>query len=91
MPTSRGTVERVGLAWSDDSDGNYEVYFQSFDAGNYPQAPPQRLTEAPTDSLIPAILPWRDGFAVAWNEVTLSSADMHDDATRGEVLFMTVR
>jgi hypothetical protein len=82
--------QRVGLAWSDDSDGNFEVYFQSFD-GNYPQGAPQRLTETPTNSLIPAITPWRDGFAVAWDEVTPGVASMHDDATRGEVLFMTVR
>jgi hypothetical protein len=83
--------QRVGLAWSDDSDGNYEVYFQSFDAGNYPQSAPQRLTETPTNSLIPAITPWGDGFAVAWDEVMPGAEGMHDDATRAEVLFMTVR
>jgi hypothetical protein len=83
--------QRIGLAWSDDSDGNYEVYFQSFDAGNYPQSAPQRLTESPTSSLIPAIKPWRDGFAVAWDEVAFSAAGVHDEATRAEVLFMTVR
>jgi hypothetical protein len=83
--------QRVGLAWSDDTDGNYEVYFQSFDAGNYPQLAPQRLTETPTNSLIPAITPWGDGFAVAWDEVTPGAEGMHDEATRAEVLFMTVR
>jgi hypothetical protein len=83
--------QRIGLAWSDDTEGNYEVYFQSFDAGNYPQSPPQRLTETATNSLIPAIAPWRDGFAVAWDEVTPGAAGMPDEATRAEVLFMTVR
>jgi hypothetical protein len=83
--------QRIGLAWSDDSNGNYEIYFQSFDAGNYPQSAPQRLTETPTSSLIPAIKPWRDGFAVAWDEVAYSPAGVHDEATRAEVLFMTVR
>ncbi len=83
--------QRIGLAWSDDTDGNFEVYFQSFDAGNYPQSEPQRLTETPTNSLIPAIKPWRDGFAVAWDEVTPGAVSMHDDETRAEVLFMTVR
>jgi hypothetical protein len=83
--------QRIGLAWSDDSHGNYEVFFQSFDAGNYPQAAPQRLTETPTNSLIPAIKPWRDGFAIAWDEVAPSAAGVHDEATRAEVLFMTVR
>ena len=83
--------QRIGLAWSDEIDGNFEVYFQSFDAGNYPQAEPQRLTETPTNSMIPAIKPWRDGFAVAWDEVTPGAAGMHDETTRAEVLFMTVR
>jgi hypothetical protein len=82
---------RVGLTWSDDSDGNYEVYFQSFDAGHYPQSAPQRLSETPTNSLIPAIKPWGDGFAVAWDELAPGAAAVHDDALRAEVLFMTVR
>ena len=30
--SSLGIAERVGLAWSDDSSGNYEVFFQPFDA-----------------------------------------------------------
>ena len=82
---------RIGLAWSDESHGNYEVYFQSFDGGDYPQSAPQRLTDTPTNSLIPAIKPWGDGFAVAWDEVAPSAAGIHDEATRAEVSFMTVR
>jgi hypothetical protein len=83
--------QRIGLAWSDDSDGNYEVYFQSFDSGRYPQSPPQRVSETPTNSLIPAIKPWRDGFAVAWDELAPGAAAEHHEGTRAEVLFMTVR
>lgn len=82
--------QRIGLAWSDDSEGNYEVYFQSFDAGNYPQAAPRRMTETATNSLIPAIKPWGDGFALAWDEVAPAAAGVHDEATRAEVLFSLV-
>ncbi len=82
--------QRIGLVWSDDSDGNYEVYFQSFDAGNYPQGAPRRLSETPTNSLIPAIKPWAAGFALAWDEVAPAAAGVHDEATRAEVVFSLV-
>ena len=60
--------DRIGLAWSDDSDGNYEVYFQPFDAGGAALAPARRLSDTRKSSVIPAIKPWRDGFALAWDE-----------------------
>jgi hypothetical protein len=83
--------QRIGLAWSDDSGGNYEVYFQSFDAANYPQDGPRRLTDTATHSLVPAIEPWQDGFAIAWDEVEVGNEDLHDPTTRAEVLFTTVK
>jgi hypothetical protein len=82
---------RIGLAWSDNSGGDYEVFFQSFDAASYPQGPPQSLTDTPTQSLIPAIEPWGEGFAVAWDEVTPGEEGAHDATTRAEVLFTVVR
>jgi hypothetical protein len=83
--------ERIGLAWSDDSSGNYEVFFQPFDAAGSPLAPPRRLSDTPSNSLIPAIEPWRDGFALAWDEVVPSPAGALGDDTRAEVVFTTVR
>jgi hypothetical protein len=83
--------DRIGLAWSDDSSGNYEVFFQSFDAAGSPLASPRRLSDTPTNSLIPAIVPWRDGFALAWDEVVPSPAGALGDETRAEVVFATVR
>ena len=41
--------------------------------------------------MIPAIKPWRDGFALAWDEVELGARSAHDDNTRAEVVFTTVR
>lgn len=77
---------RLGLAWSDDSDGSYEVYFQPFGLDG-PLAAPRRLTSNATDSLIPAIRPWRERFALAWNEVAPGPRGAHDARTRSEVMF----
>jgi hypothetical protein len=79
--------ERIGLAWSDDSGGNYEVFLQSFDGHGHPAGPHHRLSDTPTNSMIPAIEPWRDGFALAWDEVI--PAPKED--TRAEVVFTMVR
>jgi hypothetical protein len=78
---------RIGLAWSDDSSGSHEVYFQSFAENGKPLGDAARLTNNPTSSLIPAIKPWRDGFALAWTEVTLGGNGAHDPETRSEVMF----
>jgi hypothetical protein len=83
--------DRVGLAWSDNTAGNYEVFFQPFDAAGNALAPARALSDTPTSSLIPAIEPWRDGFALAWDEVALGSSSAASDSTRGEVVFTTVR
>jgi hypothetical protein len=80
-------ADRIGLAWSDDSGGNYEVFFQSFDRDGHPAGQQQRLSETPTSSMIPAIEAWRDGFALAWDEVIPAPKE---DA-RAEVVFTTVR
>lgn len=68
----------IGLVWSDDSDGGqYDVYLQRFSAAGSATASPVRLARTDTDSLVPAIVPWREGFAVAWNEYERASGDGH--------------
>jgi len=69
---------QVGLAWSDDSDGQDEIYFQRFDRAAMPTEPSRRLTQNRSSSLIPAIRPWRSGFALAWNEY-VGGRRSHDD------------
>ena len=59
---------RIGLAWSDDTNGQHEIYFQLFDWGARPLVPARRITRNGTASLIPAIAGLPDGFALAWNE-----------------------
>lgn len=64
----RWNGDRLGLAWSDDTEGQHEVYFQSFDAAGEPRGSARRLTRNGTSSLIPAIRPFRRGFALTWGE-----------------------
>jgi hypothetical protein len=80
---------RIGLSWSDKVGAQHEVFFQSFDAAGAPIAQAQRLTENVTWSLVPAIQPWRDGFAMAWNEYAPASVEVHVGAS--EVFFAAVR
>jgi hypothetical protein len=83
---------RYGLAWSDDSEGSYDVYFQSFRAADgAPEAPIRRLTTTRAASLIPAIRPFENGFAVAWTEVTRPGQGMHDAAARAEIMLSAIR
>lgn len=60
--------DRLGLAWSDKIEGQHELYFESFTAEGVPREPAHRLTQTATWSLVPAIRPRRDGFALAWTE-----------------------
>ena len=60
--------DRLGLAWSDKTDRQHELYFASFTAEGMPREPAQRLTHNATWSLIPAIRARRDGFVLAWTE-----------------------
>lgn len=76
---------RVGLAWSDKTPGAHEIYFQTFDGGGMPLESARRLTRTNAWSLVPAIRPWRNGFALAWTEYLPASGEAHDGT--GEVSF----
>ena len=78
--------DRLGLTWSDNTVGDYEVYFEPFNADGTSAAPARRITTTQPESLVPAIRPWRDGFAVAWSEVIFGKGGAHADDTRSEVL-----
>lgn len=84
----------VGLAWCDNSiRRQHEVYLATFDARGASIGPAIRLTDNPSSSLIPAIRPWRDGFALVWNEFVAGKADVdgHGDDGRSEVWSAFVR
>jgi hypothetical protein len=60
--------DRVGLAWSDASPGQAEIYFSAFDPQGQRIGQMQQVTKTAAASQIPCIRAWRDGFALAWNE-----------------------
>ena len=64
-------ADRLGLAWSDDSSRQHEVFFQAFDALGHSIGERRQITHTPSASLIPAIRPWNAGFILAWNETDL--------------------
>jgi hypothetical protein len=80
--------DRLGLAWSDRTPGQHDVFFASFDSSGAPRQPARRLTRNATWSVVPAIQPRGDGFALAWNEYAPASVEVHDG--RSEVFFTTV-
>lgn len=80
--------DRLGLAWSDKVSGQHEIYFESFDANGMSRGAARRLTESSTWSLVPAIQPRRDGFALAWTEYAPESVEGHKGTA--EVFFLSV-
>ena len=80
--------DRIGLSWSDKMSGQHEVYFQSFDRTGTPREPARRLTNNATWSLVPAICPDGQGFALAWNEYQPETVEVHNGSS--EVFFLSV-
>ena len=82
---------RFGLAWCDNTGGQHEIYFQAFDAQGKADGEAKRLTDNATDSLIPAIKPSGERFALVWNEYVGSRKDEHgSDDARSELAFALV-
>jgi hypothetical protein len=79
----------LGMAWSDNTEGQHEIYLQFFDVGGRELTMAERQTETPRASLVPAIQPWRDGFALAWNEYE-QPAESHGSTGKSEIAFTVV-
>ena len=80
--------DTVGLAWCDDTVGQHEIHFARFDATGTRRGDIRRLTDTTPDSLIPAIRPWRSGFALVWIEYV--GSDEHDARGRSQVLMRMI-
>ncbi|MFP6828322.1 MAG: hypothetical protein VCC36_04665, partial [Gammaproteobacteria bacterium] len=81
---------RVGLAWSDDSVGQHEIYFQSFDSTGLAISAPARLTHNRTASFIPSIQASADTFMLSWNEVALDGRGELASDARSEIAVVVV-
>lgn len=79
----------LGLAWSDDTEGQHEIYFQFFDANGRELAPAERITETARASLVPAVVPAGERFALAWNEYE-AAAEGHGSTGQSEIAFNVV-
>jgi hypothetical protein len=80
--------DRLGLAWSDKTYGQHEVYFASFDASGTSHEEPRRITQNSTWSLVPAIRSSGRGFSLAWTEYIPASLAIHQGTA--EVFFTSV-
>jgi hypothetical protein len=80
--------DRLGLAWSDKTSGQHEVYFTSFDANGSMRKPERRITQTSTWSLAPAIRPDGTGFVLAWTEYVPASVAVHQGTA--EVYFQKI-
>jgi hypothetical protein len=58
----------LGVAWSDASDGQPDVYAQIFSTAGRELEPIARLTDTSAESMAPAIAPGGETFAIAWSE-----------------------
>jgi hypothetical protein len=81
---------RVGLVWSDDSVGQHEIYFQSFDSSGLAINDPARLTHNRTASFIPSIQASADTFMLSWNEVVLDRRGELTSDARSEIAVVVV-
>jgi hypothetical protein len=59
---------RLGLSWQDEVGGSTGAFVAGFDTAGRMVGTPRRLDAGAARALIPAIRPWRRGFAVAWND-----------------------
>lgn len=59
---------RIGVVWTDDSDGQAEVFFRPFNESGQPLDEARQLTDNETASQGPTIRASGTGFALAWNE-----------------------
>ena len=73
--------DALGLAWSDDTPGQREVYGQIFNPDGIPQTEIIQLSENPEQSSIPSIRAWQHGFLVAWNNYVLEDGPGHGRVT----------
>lgn len=80
--------DRIGLAWSDNTEGKHEVYFRAFGDDGAPLGEARRLTTKGNPSWVPAIVPAGDGFALAWNEYGPAAAGT---AATSQITFSFVR
>jgi hypothetical protein len=66
------------LAWADDSDGDYEIYFAHVNGAGAMTGPAVRVTNDAVASFEPSLVHAPGiGFALAWREGGTGSSEIH--------------
>lgn len=68
---------RLAVCWDEEEADTVAAYAAVFDASGRQQVAPHRLDSGVARALIPAIRPWRRGFALAWNDYVPDADDAH--------------
>jgi len=82
---------RFGLVWCDNTPGNQEVFFQSFDRDGGTKSDVQRVTNTAAQSGVPAIKGVSGGFALVWNEYNAPPGERHGTNHPSQVFFLLVK
>ena len=67
-PSLVWTGEEYAIAWVDDQEGNFEVYFARLSAGGELAADPLQVTDDPEFSGSPALMWTGSELVIAWND-----------------------
>jgi hypothetical protein len=76
----------LGLTYSDDTEGQHEIYFQFLDVGGRTLGAAERITDTSRQSLIPTVQAWGEGFALAWSEYQ-GAEDGHGVTAYSDIAF----
>tara|TARA_A100001391_G_scaffold130111_6_gene89473 strand:+ start:31271 stop:32344 length:1074 start_codon:yes stop_codon:yes gene_type:complete len=77
----------LGLAWSDEENGQRDIFAQTFDSSGKPLSPPRNLSDSAETSSVPAIRAYGEGFLVAWNDYVMSGGGGHTAVTSSTAHF----
>ena len=76
--------DRLGVAWSDNSDDAYQIYLETFDTSGHSLNPATQLTRSRAQSMIPDIHGWHQGFLLSWGEVVFNGHSDHTGNNSGQ-------
>lgn len=75
FPSITFTGREYGIAWSDERDHDWEIYFARLDATGHKLGPDVRVTKAPGESGHPAIVWSGDAYRILWSDARGPSSD----------------
>lgn len=83
---------RLGLAWTDDTGGHTDAYFQVFSPSLDPEAPARALLHTHDTASIPSVAAAGSGFAIAWNEYAQDkTTEAHGEVRTSKAMLARVR